>query len=415
MSTKGDFASLFENPQAGPKAGRRPRLEAGQEVEGVVLELSGGLVVLDVGLGADATLDRSELGERPIQIGDRLRAIVKSARPDGPQLTLAFGRGGTSISTANLEIAQRSGTPVVGSVTAAVKGGFTVDIAGIRAFCPISQIDLSYVNDPEVWVGQTFEFRVTEVREGGRNVVVSRKALLEAQRKAAQSEILDKIAVGSVVSGSVRQIGKHGIVVDLGGVDGFVHISELAQGRVQVAEDVVSLGERVEAKVLSNEASERGPTIRLSMKAIAAPGVRPEAPPVDVVLDAKVVGHVVSGILVSTKHGDGLVPSRELDLAPGADHKRTFPVGTELRVTLVHRDASTGKLRFSVKQVAHVEEQKNFREFSGGSSRAGSGMGSLGDLLAERFGAKPVASAKPSAPAAETERAPAGRAALRTR
>lgn len=386
MTTKGDFASLFENPTAGREKGRRPRLEPGQEVEGVVLELSGGLVILDIGLGADATLDQMELGDREVKIGDRLRALVKNARSDAPELTLALGRGGGSISTANIELARSSGTPVAGTVTAAVKGGFSVDVGGIRAFCPISQIDLSYVNEPEVWVGQSLEFKVTEVREGGRNVIVSRKALLEAQRKAAQADMLDKLTVGSVVSGTVRQIGKHGIVVDLGGIDGFVHISELAHGRVQMAEDVVSLGERVEAKVLSNEANERGPTIRLSMKALASPAAAPEAPPNDTVLDAKVVGHVVSGILVSTKHGDGLVPARELDLPPGADHKRAFPAGTELRVTLVHRDPATGKMRFSVKQVAHVEEQKNYREFAGNQGSRSSGMGSLGDLLAERFG-----------------------------
>jgi small subunit ribosomal protein S1 len=380
MSAKGDFASLFESPTT--QGTRRVRLEPGQQVEGTVLAISGGLVVLDVGMGADAKLDLVELNGRPVQVGDKLRATVKNARSDGPELTLGLGRGGTQVSAESLKLAQSAGTPVVGSVTAAIKGGFSVDLAGVRAFCPISQIDNSFVQDPNVWVGQSLEFRVMEYRENGRNVVVSRKALLEAEREANRAALLQNLVVGSSVQGQVRSFVKSGAVIDLGGLDGFVHVSELARTRVDRPEDVLRLGETVTVKVISIETTDKGPSVRLSVKALEAEAAPTAPPELEEVLAAKVIGHTPNGILISTTHGDGLVPARELELPPGADHKRAYPAGTELKVTWVHRDPKSGKQRFSVKEVARVEERKNFRDFSGGN---GSGMGSLGDLFAGKL------------------------------
>jgi len=403
MSTKGDFASLFEDPSAG--TARAPRLEAGQQVEGTVLAISGGLILLDIGMGADARLDQIELGGREVNVGDRLRARVKNPRQDGPELTLGLGRGGAQVSLDTLEIARSSGTPVVGSVTQAVKGGFSIDLAGVRAFCPVSQIDLSYVQDPNVWVGQSLEFQVTDIREGGRNVIVSRKALLEAERVLQKNELLQNLAVGANVKGQVRSLLKQGALIDLGGLDGFVHISELSRTRVERPEDVLQLGETVEARVLSIEQTDKGPSVKLSIKALDAPREAKAPPATEDVLPAKVIGHTASGILVSTSHGDGLVPARELDLAPGADHKRSYPTGTELKVTWVHRDPKSGKQRFSVREVAHVEERKNYREFSSGGSGK---MGSFGDLFAGKLGAAaPLAGPVKSAPKPPTPVQPA--------
>lgn len=382
MAPPSDFASLFENASNSVGHKARVRLEVGKQVEGTVLAISGGLVVLDVGALADATLDLAELEGREIQVGDRLRALVKNARIDGPELTLSLGRGGTSLNSATLEIALSSGTPVTGTVTAAVKGGFSVDLAGTRAFCPISQIDAGYVTDASMWVGQTLDFRVTEIREGGRNIIVSRRALLEAERAVQQSEALAQLEVGSSVRGTIKSVVKHGAVVDLGGVDGFIHISELARTRVERPEDVVSVGESVEVRVLTVERGDKGPTVRLSLKALATQTT--VAPEVDEVLGGKVVGHVQSGVLVSTPKGDGLVPARELDLPPGADHKRAYPVGAELRVVALHRDGESGKLRLSVRKVADVEERKNYREFSR-NEKSGAAMGSLGDVFAKKL------------------------------
>lgn len=381
MGNSGDFASMFE----AEKGARRTRghLEPGQQVEGTVLALSGGLVILDIGSHADATIDLAEFDERPVKVGDRIRATVASARSDAPRLTLSLGRGGANVSSEVLRLAKEGGTPVSGTVTAAVKGGFSIDLAGTRAFCPISQIDVSFVTEPESFVGQTFDFRVIEYAEGGRNIVVSRRAQLEEERKAAALALSQTLEVGATVTGTIKSLVKVGAIVDLGGLDGFIHVSELAHVRVASPEDVVSVGETVEARVLRIEQGERGLSVRLSLKSQSAPA-QSQAPAADEVLPAEIVRHVDGGVIVSTSHGEGFVSTRELSLAPGSDHRRAYPLGKKLDVVLVSRDAASGKLRFSVDKVAGVEERKNLREFGGGAGKQS--FGSLGDLLKGKLG-----------------------------
>lgn len=379
-----DFASLFESTPKDSSPRATPRLENGQKVEGTVLAISGGLVVVDIGGSADATIELSEFDDVAVAVGDKIVATVAQARKDGPRLTRSLGRGGTAVSSDVLRLAHESQTPVSGTVTAAVKGGFSVEIATMRAFCPISQIDLSYVTEPETFVGQTFDFLVIEFKEGGKNIVVSRRKLLELAREEAVLNAASRLNVGSVVEGTVKSVVKSGCVIDLGGIDGFVHISELARTRVENPLDVVSIGETVQAQVLSVEQTDRGLSVRLSLKALvlASPS---KGPSTEEVLAAKVVRHVGNGLIVSTSHGDGLVPTRELALPPGADHRRTYPVGRELEVVLVSRDSQTGRLRFSVDRVMHVEERNNYRDF-GSSAQTSAGLGSLGELMASKLG-----------------------------
>lgn len=401
-----DFASMFENsPQS---TARGPvKLEAGQLIEGTVLAISGGLVVVDIGSSADASIDVLEFEGRPIEVGMKIKATVSNPRKDGPILTLSLGKGGSAVNVNTLELAMQGRTPVSGHVSASNKGGYSIDIAGIRAFCPISQIDAGFVTDPEIFVGQTLDFLVTEIREGGRNVVVSRRKLLQDERRASEDLVVSSLSVGALTSGVVKRVVQHGAVIDLGGIEGFIPISELSTARIDKPDDVVSIGETVEAQVLSIERNEKGLNVRLSIKALN-PERQASAPSaqVDEILDGKVVKHVPGGLIVTTPKGEGLVPTRELTLAPGADHRRSYPVDTEIKVVVVNRDPNNGKLRFSVDRVAHVEERNNYRAFGSGkkSEQSGSGMGSLGDLLAGKFGhlaaaAKSGASSAQQAPA----------------
>ncbi|MCH2109396.1 MAG: S1 RNA-binding domain-containing protein, partial [Polyangiaceae bacterium] len=400
-----DFASLFEDASQKSPAQNQP-LEAGSKVQGTVLEISGGLVVLDIGGSADATLDLQELSDRVVQVGDKITATVKNARSDGPELTLSLGKGGGGIDVDALKLALESETPVAGSIKESVKGGFVIDLNGVRAFCPISQIDSSFVNEPEVFVGQSADFLILEIKEGGRNIVVSRRKLLDAERLQAQEQIAATLEVGSDVQGTIREIVKHGVVVDIGGAEGFIHISELARRRVERAEDVVSIGETVQVKVLRIEKDDRGLNIRLSLKALDTSA--PQESAKDEILESEVVRHTNSGVIVATKIGEGLVPSRELDLAPGADHRRALPVGTPLKVVLVSKDGR-GKIRFSVTRVAQVEERSNYRSFSK-ETKAKKNLGSLGDLMASQFGALSALAAAhpvPEKPAPQVKTSPA--------
>jgi small subunit ribosomal protein S1 len=405
-----DFASMFEQ-SSGAQVRKAARLSPGDKVEGTVLEISGGLVILDIGGSADATMDLLEFEERPIKVGDKVRATVENPRTDGPVLTLALGKGGSGINTETLTRAMEGGTPVSGTVTASNKGGFTVEVSGVRAFCPISQIDSSYVNEPEIFVGQTFDFLVTEVREGGRNVVLSRRKLLDDERRHNEEALVAALSVGAIVSGSVKKTVRQGAVIDLGGAEGFIPISEISHARIDTPEDVVSIGETVETKVISIETTDKGLSIRLSLKALSS---APKAEEVgkDEILTGKVIKHVPHGLIVQTPKGEGLVPTRELSLAPGADHRRSYPVDMELQVVVVHRDATSGKLRFSVDKVAQVEERNNFRQFGGGGKNSkDTTLGSLGDVMMKKMSALSAKAAKNPVPPHVKEQARQAQAA----
>lgn len=376
------FASLFAKSQGG--AGTR-RLRQGEVVEVKVLTVAGDTVFVGLGTPGDGRIPRAELldakGELQVKPGDTLRATVVDPRPDGPTLTVSLGRGG-SLDVSSLQLALETGAAVAGEVRKAVKGGLEVSVGGVHAFCPASQVELSFVQDLEVYVGQTLEFRVLEIRDGGRSVIVSRRALLEARRQEAAANLREKLVVGADVTGTVHAFSKHGAIIDLGGVEGFIHLSELAGHRVERAEDVLKLGETVTARVLSVEEHAKGLRVRLSLRALA-----PEAPaPLpDEVLKGTVVTANQGGLIISTPSGEGFLPLRELGLAPGADHRRAFPPGKELSVVVTSR--AGGKLRFSATQVSEVEERKNYQAYSKGSARpqGGASLGSLGDLLRDRL------------------------------
>ncbi len=398
MPSHDDFASLMQASNLKSADRGLRKLRRGEIIEGTVVQIGQDSVYVDVGTPTEARVDRSGLlddqGQLSVAVGDKLRGTVIDARMDSPVLAVSFGRN-APIDRESLNVAFETKTPIFGNVTKANKGGLEVDIAGTRAFCPASHIELSHVEDLSVYEGQQLEFLVMEIREQGRNVVVSRRALLEQRREANAADARQKIAVGAEIEGTVSGITKHGAVVDLQGITGFLHISELAAHRVDRVEDVVQKGAKVTVRVLGIEPGDRGERIRLSMKQLS--GAAPEPVPVaDEVLEGTVARAVGGGLVVRTAKGEGFVPVRELELAPGADHRRAFPVGKALRVVMVSHDAESGRIQFSVKGVANVEERANFRSFASApqaDSGAGS-FGSLGDLLKGKL--DPVSKKKPS-------------------
>ncbi len=360
-------------------------------VEGKIIQIGSDTVFVDIGTPGDARIDRAELedasGQLSLEVGHTVRATVVRSNPASPQLTLALGRGG-SIDAGGLQTALASGAPVSGKVDKVVKAGLEVDFSGVRAFCPASQVELGYAADLSVYEGQTLEFRVLEIRDGGRSVVVSRRALLEEQRRERERGLLEQLRVGTRVEGTVHSIQKHGAVIDLGGLEAFAHISEIAHHRVERVEDELTIGQSVSASVLSMEETPKGVRVRLSIKALATAPARPAAPALDEILVGTVSRATNFGVFVETEKGEGLVPVRELDLPPGSDHRRAFPPGKEVRVALTSRDAVSGKLRFSITGVARVEERRNYRDFSsrGAAAVGKGGLGSLGDVFRARLG-----------------------------
>lgn len=398
-----DFASMFK---ATPDAGRTRRLRDGEVVEGKVVQVGGDSVFVDVGATKDARIPIAQLADREgnvrVKVGDSIRATVVDTSGEVPELAVSLGgRGGND--AAELQMAFETGMPINGRVSRAVKAGLEVEIAGQRAFCPASQIEAGFVKELEPYVGQTFDFKVIEIKDGGRSAIVSRRALLEQERREREATLGESLAPGTDLSGTVSSTNRHGAVIDVGGIDGFVHISELTHRRVDRAEDVVNVGDRVEVRVIGVERSDKGLRVRLSMKQrVQAPEAAP-APTPDEVLTATVLRIAGSGVVVSTSKGEGLIPMRELGLAPNADHRRQFPAGKTFQVVLLDKDGK-GRMRFSLVGVARVEERRNVREFASSQQ----GLGSLGDVLRKKLG---LPEPPPEAPAPKPASAPPAAAA----
>src|SRR5262245_3735367 len=212
---------------------------------------------------------RDPEGKLHVAVGDTIEATV--VETDGKAgcvvLRVLLGRGQGADGWAELEQAHAAGIPVEGTVAGVNKGGVDVTIAGVRAFCPVSQLDLHHVADPAAFVGQRLQFRITRIEGSGRhlNLVVSRRVLLEEQQRARAAETRARLVPGAVISGTVTSLKDYGAFVDVGGLEGLLHVSELGFGRVGHPKEVLSVGQRVEVQVLKIEKDK----ISLSLKSLA--------------------------------------------------------------------------------------------------------------------------------------------------
>ena len=259
-----EFAALFE-------ASLQPtRLDRGQAVEGTVVAIGPEVAFVDVGGKGEALIDVAELrddaGALEVAVGDRVHAVVVSTE-GGLRLSRRLARGAAT--DQQLDAAFHAGLPVEGKVERAVKGGFEVRIAKHRAFCPVSQIDLLRNTDPAEHVGRVYAFRITEYKDGGKDLVVSRRALLEEEQQARAAEVRRAIVPGAVLTGRVASVREFGAFVDLGaGIQGLLHVSEMAWSRVPDIMEIVAPGEEITVKVLRvDEDTQR---IALGLKQLSA-------------------------------------------------------------------------------------------------------------------------------------------------
>ena len=277
----GDALAAFEKeaPAEAPVA-RKPAAQdphrVGARVKGRVVSISADSVLLDIGARSEAVADAREFrgpdGEPTVKVGDTLELSVAEV---GEPLVVAKaarrkGGGGKRVSLDAVRQAKEGGLPVRGKVTATNTGGWTVDVDGVRAFCPASQADLHRVEDLSPFVGRVLEFLVIEVDEAKRRVIVSRRAHLSREQAEQAKAKLAQLAPGQELEGTVRRIEPFGAFVDLGGLEGLVHVSELSHARVAHARDVVAVGDKVRVRILRVEAAdERRPRVALSIRALA--------------------------------------------------------------------------------------------------------------------------------------------------
>jgi small subunit ribosomal protein S1 len=261
-----NFAEMFESYSAGMKE----NLRVGDKVRGRIISITDSAVFVDTGTKADGVVESEELkddeGRLPYAVGDTLELYVVAADESEIRLSRALtGVGGLEM----LRDAQSSGIPVEGKVQAVIKGGFQVEVLKRRAFCPMSQIDTQYVETPENYVGQTFPFMIKKLTEGGRNIVLSRRDLLEAEQEKAHTAFMQDLAVDQVHTGRVTRLMPYGAFVELiPGLEGMVHISEMSWSRLEKAEDALQPGQIIQVKLLKIEAGKKGPKIALSLKQV---------------------------------------------------------------------------------------------------------------------------------------------------
>ncbi|AKU91410.1 S1 RNA-binding domain-containing protein [Vulgatibacter incomptus] len=279
------FAELFEQSLR-----EKPRaIQPGEKVTGRVVQVGAQRVLLDLGGGVDGMIELSELAGPnepvPVKPGDRLEAYVVRIQNRVAELAKSLGKGVAA--KAALEEAAHTGVPVEGTITAVNKGGYVVEVAGERCFCPLGQMDIYRIDDPATLIGSKRTFRIAEWRSG-KDIVLSRRALLEEERAERAAKTRDRLEVGARFAGTIVRVMDFGAFVDIGGIEGLVHAGELSYGR-QRPQDVVHVGQQVEVEVLRIEAGKDGKErISLSMRALAED-------PFDATVDELPEGTIVEG------------------------------------------------------------------------------------------------------------------------
>lgn len=379
---------------------RRRKVTAGDRVTGRVVALGADRAFVDIGAKAEAAIDLVEFrdpgtGEIRLAVGDELEATVTDdgTRSGTIVLKRTLGRGGQT--PGELEQAFQHSLAVEGVVTGQNKGGFDVQVAGVRAFCPASQIDLRR-GDPAQYVGQRLRFRVTRLEAGGRNIVVARRPLLEDEAAVQAKTTWARLHVGAVVSGTVSSVRDFGAFVDLGGVDGLIHVSELGHDRSAQASDVLSVGQVVEAQVVKIEGDPASGTARvgLSLRALAPDPWCDVATrfPVGATVPGRVRKLEAFGAFVELAPGiDGLVHVSKLTTTRRVSHPRqVVDVGQTVDVTVVSIDADKRRIGLSmVEQARRAEEaagaemqRETQAALDQSNAAAKASLGTFGELLA---------------------------------
>ena len=257
------FAELFESYNGH----RTERVQIGERIRGKIISVGKDTIYVDTGTKIDGVVEKHELadenGNVPYKEGDEIELYVASY--DGNEIRLSKSVSGAG--TLNmLRDAHENSIPMEGKVKGQVKGGYQVEIAERRAFCPISQIDLRPAESPDQHVGKSYAFLITQFEEGGRNIVVSRRELLKREQQKAISKFMEGLIVGAELDGRVTQVMPYGVFVEIfPGVEGLVHVSEVSWSRVEKPADVLHTGDPVKVKVLSIEKGQKRNAVKISL------------------------------------------------------------------------------------------------------------------------------------------------------
>ncbi len=348
------------------------KLKAGDRREVKLAQVGDKESFLDFGGASEGSIATSELrneeGELRVQIGDTFTAIVKKVG-DTVEFTTGRGKGNDTLRLREIESAAENKIPLPGKVKKTNKGGFEIDLHGVRAFCPFSQIDVGYCENPEQFVGQDLSFRIITFERGGRNIVVSRRKILEEESKAAAVETREKLELGAVFPGVVRRLQPYGAFVDIGGIDGLVHVSEISHTHVRDPKDRLKVGQEVQVKVIKMEAlGTKQERVSLSIKQLEEDPWANAAEKwrVGTTVRGKVARLTDFGAFVELEPGvDGLVHISQIS-ADRIEHPRdALSVDQEIEARVL--DVDGGSRRISLSMRPEGEDRPTPRGDHGGS------------------------------------------------
>ena len=330
------------------------KVQVGEVVEGTVIGLNKREVVVNIGYKSEGIIPISEFRYNPeLAVGEKVEVYVESAEDKKGQLVLSHKKARQLRSWDRVNEALDKDEVIKGYIKCRTKGGMIVDVFGIEAFLPGSQIDVKPIRDYDIYVGKTMEFKVVKINQEFRNVVVSHKALIEAELEAQKKEIMSKLEKGQILEGTVKNITSYGVFIDLGGVDGLIHITDLSWGRVNHPEEIVKLDQKLNVVILDfDDAKKR---IALGLKQLTPHPWDALEPNLKV--GDKVKGRVVVmadyGAFVEITPGvEGLIHVSEMSWSQHLRSAQEFmKVGDEVEAVILTLDHEERKMSLGIKQL----------------------------------------------------------------
>ena len=344
--SKDEIAKQYDNTMS--------NIAVGETVEGTVSEINKREVIVNIGYKSEGVIPASEFRyNSELQVGDKVEVYVESVEDKGGQLLLSHKKARQLKSWDRVNEALENDEIIKGYVKCRTKGGMIVDVFGIEAFLPGSQIDVKPIRDYDVYVDKTMEFKVVKINQEFRNVVVSHKALIEAELEAQKQVIMSKLEKGQILEGTVKNITSYGVFIDLGGVDGLIHITDLSWGRVNHPEEIVALDQKLQVVMLDFDENKK----RIAL------GLKQLVPHPWEALDANLkVGDTVKGkVVVMADYGafveiapgvEGLIHVSEMSWSQHLRSAQDFmKVGDEVEAVVLTLDREERKMSLGIKQL----------------------------------------------------------------
>ncbi len=323
-------------------------------VDGTIISINKREVVVNIGFKSDGIIPTSEFRYNPeLKVGDTVEVYIENQEDKKGQLILSHKKARASRSWDRVNEALNNDEIIKGYIKCRTKGGMIVDVFGIEAFLPGSQIDVKPIRDYDIFVGKTMEFKVVKINQDYRNVVVSHKALIEAELEAQKKEIIGKLEKGQVLEGTVKNITNYGVFIDLGGVDGLIHITDLSWGRVNDPKEIVELDQKINVVILDFDDEKK--RIALGLKQLTPhPWEALDA-------DLKVGDHVKGKVVVMADYGafieiaagvEGLIHVSEMSWSQHLRSAQDFmKVGDEVEAVILTLDREERKMSLGIKQL----------------------------------------------------------------